>query len=40
MINEDIDVAIDRVRAIITAEQCKINDDEVERIVSRYEEVL
>ena len=40
VINEDLDVAIDRVRAIITAEQCKINDDEVERIVSRYEEVL
>ena len=40
VINEELDVAIDRVRAIITAEQCKINDEEVKRIVDKYEEVL
>lgn len=40
VINEELDVAIDKVRAIITAEQCKINDEEVKRIVDRYEEVL
>lgn len=40
VINEDLQVAIDRVRAIITAEQCKLNDDEVSRIVKRYEEDL
>ena len=40
VINEELDVAIDRVRVIITAEQCKINDEEVKRIVDKYEEVL
>lgn len=40
VINEELDVAIDRVRAIITAKQCKINDEEVKRIVDKYEEVL
>lgn len=40
VINEDLQVAIDRVRAIITAEQCKLNDEEVERIVRRYKEDL
>ena len=40
VINEELDVAIDRVRAIITAEQCKINDEEVKRIDDKYEEVL
>lgn len=40
VINEDLDVAINRVRAIITAEQCKLNDSEVGRIVRRYKEEL
>ena len=40
VINEELDVAINRVRAIITAEQCKLNDVEVDIIVSRYKEEL
>lgn len=40
VINEELQVAISRVRAIITAEQCKLNDDEVDNIVSRYKEEL
>lgn len=40
VINEDLDVAIDRVRSIITAEQCKINNDEVDVIVNKYKEDL
>ena len=40
VINEELDVAINRVRAIITAEQCKLNDVEVDNIVSRYKEEL
>lgn len=40
VINEDLDVAIDRVRSIITAEQCKINNDEVDLIVNKYKEDL
>ena len=38
VINEDLDTAIGCVRSIITAEQCTLNDEEVDRIVSRYEE--
>ena len=40
VINEDLDTAIGCVRSIITAEQCTLNDEEVDRIVSRYEEEL
>ena len=40
VINEDLQVAIDRVRGIIAAEQCKINNDEVESIIRRYKEDL
>ena len=40
VINEDLDTAIGCVRSIITAEQCTLNDVEVDRIVSRYEEEL
>ena len=40
VINEELDVAINHVRAIITAEQCKLNDIEVDNIVSRYKEEL
>ena len=40
VINEELDVALNRVRAIITAEQCKLNDVEVDNIVSRYKEEL
>lgn len=40
VINEDLEVAIDRVRSIITAEQCKINNDEVDLIVNKYKEDL
>ncbi len=40
VINEDLETAINRVRAIITAEQCKLNGEEVERIVNRYKEEL
>ena len=40
VINEDLDTAIDRVRAIITAEQCKINGEEVDWIVNKYKEDL
>ena len=38
VINEDLDTAIDRVRAIITAEQCKINGEDVHWIVKKYKE--
>ena len=40
VINEDLETAIDRVRAIITAEQCKINGEEVDWIVNQYKEDL
>lgn len=40
VINEELSAAINRVRAIITAEQCKLNYDEVDSIVSRYKEEL
>lgn len=40
VINEELDVAISLVRAIIMAEQCKLNNKEVDRIVSRYKEEL
>ena len=40
VINEDLDTAIGCVRSIITAEQCTLNDEEVDRIVSRDEEEL
>lgn len=40
VINEELSVAIGLVRAIIMAEQCKLNDEEVDRIVSRYKEEL
>ena len=40
VINEDLETAIDRVRAIITAEQCKINGEEVDWIVNKYKEDL
>ena len=40
VINEDLDTAIGCVRSIITAEQYTLNDEEVDRIVSRYEEEL
>ena len=35
-----LDTAIDRVRAIITAEQCKINGEEVDWIINKYKEDL
>ena len=35
-----METAIDRVRAIITAEQCKINGEEVDWIVNKYKEDL
>lgn len=40
VINEELQVAISRVRAIIMAEQCKLNDEEVDNIVNRYKEEL
>lgn len=40
VINEKLEVAIDRVKAIITAEQCKINGEEVDVIVNKYKEDL
>lgn len=40
VINEELDTAINRVKAIITAEQCKLNNTEVDRIVNRYKEEL
>lgn len=40
VINENLCTAIDRVQAIMLAEQCKINDAEVERIINRYKEEL
>ena len=40
VINGDLDVAINRVRSIITAEQCKLNDVEVGKIINRYKEEL
>jgi guanylate kinase len=40
VVNEDLRLAIDTVESIIEAEQCKLNDDEVTRIVERYKEDL
>lgn len=40
VVNERLDAAIERVKAIMLAEQCKINDEEVERIINRYKEEL
>lgn len=40
VINEDLTAAIESVQAIMLAEQCKINDEEVERIINRYKEEL
>ncbi|MDO4545143.1 MAG: guanylate kinase [Bacillota bacterium] len=40
VINEELQTAIDRVRSIIKAEQCKLNDEEVENIVENYKEEL
>lgn len=40
VVNEELNSAIERVRAIMLAEQCKINDDEVEKIINRYKEEL
>ncbi len=40
VINEDLETAICRVRAIIAAEQCRINDEEAGRIVNKYKEGL
>lgn len=40
VINGELQAAIDRVRAIIKAEQCKLNGDEVDSIIHRYKEDL
>lgn len=40
VVNEDLQEAVDRVKAIISAEHSKINDEEVERIINRYKEEL
>lgn len=40
VVNEDLDAAVDRVKAIMLAEQCKIDDAEVVRIINRYKEEL
>lgn len=40
VVNEDLREAIERVQAIMLAEQCKINDEEVEKIINRYKEEL
>ena len=40
VVNEDLQEAVGRVKAIISAEHSKINDEEVERIINRYKEEL
>ena len=40
VVNQELAEAIERVKAIILAEQCKLNDEEVGRIVNRYKEDL
>lgn len=40
VVNEDLQEAVERVKAIILSEHCKINDEEVERIINRYKEEL
>ncbi len=40
VVNEDLHEAVDRVKAIISAEHSKINDEEVKRIINRYKEEL
>ena len=40
VVNEDLQEAVDRVKAIISAEHSKINDEEVKRIINRYKEEL
>ena len=40
VINEDLQTAVERVIAIITAEKCRLNDKESLEIMSRYKEDL
>ena len=40
VVNDNLQEAIDRVKAIILAEHCKLNDKEVESIINRYKEDL
>ena len=40
VINDDLKSAIGKVRAIITAEQCRLDAAEAEMIVNRYKEEL
>ena len=40
VINEDLQTAVERVIAIITAEKCRLNDKESLEIISRYKEDL
>ena len=40
VVNDELQDAIDRVKAIILAEHCKLNDEEVESIINRYKEDL
>ncbi len=40
VVNDNLNEAIDRVKAIIMAEHCKLNDKEVESIINRYKEDL
>lgn len=40
IVNDDLQDAIDCVKAIIKAEQCKLNDEEADRIINRYKEDL
>ena len=40
VVNDNLQEAIDRVKAVILAEHCKLNDKEVESIINRYKEDL
>lgn len=39
IINDDLDNAVDKVRAIIKAEKCKVTED-IEKIISRFKEEI
>lgn len=40
VVNDDLQTAVNKVRAIIKAEQCKLNHEEVDLIINKYKEDL
>ena len=40
VVNDDLQVAVDHVRSIINAEQCRLDDNVAKLIVNQYKEDL